>query len=125
MKSDVIENFRDEISDALKECTENALRSMGRVQYEIYCWEDDGVEIAEGTTDRLRVNENNRYQHLYHIADISADMWDLLSYLQIDSVDDINEDDLENYIINYVEEIDWDEKVDELIEEVYYENEEE
>ena len=129
-KLETLNENRDEILDALKECTEKAMRSHGRVKYSIYCWEDGEVRVLEdvaGGTLELHAEDDDQALYLMTTVDVGVGYDPREWFLGYDDGDlDDDDDDPDEYeedeLIDRIMELtDWEQKLDEIEEEIYYE----
>lgn len=122
-KLEAMEIYHDDILAALKECTEKSIRSHGKIEYSIYCWEDDGVQTVEDVYGgSLLMDNDDETQDLFFITKVSAG-----SYLDFDMTEEDEEEvrelDEDALIEEIMDNIDWDERMGEIEEEAYYEEE--
>lgn len=141
-KYDVIEKFYDDIKSQLSYYTEEAMRSNGKVKYTIYCWSQSGVEVLEDVRGGDLTLSPDKYpgQQLFKITEIDhqsiIDDYDgVPTYIEGDDEqdtedeeywvepDDCTDDDIDQLVYDMIKHIDWDQKMDEIIDEIYYEEE--
>jgi hypothetical protein len=120
-KEELIERYYMDIKEAIKDCTEESIRARGKIKYSIWCWVRDGVEIVEaerGNGDRLLPKRRNG-QQVVHIVDIGN------AGLYLDDADTLDDYDLainhEQSITEYIDSIDWDERMEEILGNIYFE----
>lgn len=119
----IMEEWHDEIAEALQEYTEKAYQSHGKVRFVVYCWEDDGIEVVEdeyGGTAKLEVDDESA-RHIVFVDEIQVDGFDLAAWLGIADADFVWDEIDDEMIEDVVSQIDWDERVDALTENMYYE----
>ena len=129
---EALDCYRDEIKDALIQCTEDAMRSHGKVKFSIYCWEDDGVQVMEdvaGGNAELRNDDDD--QELFLITTVDCGIgfrpkdWFIEEDIEDEEDDDdpteLDMDDEDMLIDRIIADTDWDAKLDEIEEEMYYE----
>lgn len=102
-KTEAINKFRTEIEATMVESFRSVLESEGRIQYQIYIWEDGQIERLEGTYgDRsyLRPRDDEERQ-LFYICRVD---WGYMGGAEITDIDEMVEDyesDVEE-ILDYV-----------------------
>lgn len=131
-KQEVFEEYYDEIKDQLMSCTEEAMRSNGKVKFSIYASAKDGVQVLEdvsGGKEKL----NGAGLYLITVIDYGSSFnpADYLPY-DVDLDDEDDDDDYgdgeewetavdDDYIDQIMVETDWDGKMDEILDMMYYE----
>ena len=131
-KFEALDCYRDEIKDALIQCTEDAMRSHGKVKFAIYCWEDDGVQVMEdvaGGNAELRNDDDDQALFLITTVDCGIGFrpkdWFIEEDIEDEDDDEdpteLDMDDEDMLIDRIIADTDWDARLDEIEEEMYYE----
>ena len=133
-KRELVEKYYDDIKDQLKICSENAMRSNGKVRFAIYAGEYDGVQVLEDVSggdaklddpDMVLITAIdygmtfNPANYLPYDTDVPEDADDE-EWEEVED-DHLSTDVDEGLINRLITETDWDGKMDEIIELTYYE----
>ena len=130
---ELVEKYYDDIKEQLITCSENAMRSNGKVRFVIYAGEDDGVQVLEDVSGgdaklddpemrRITVIDYgtnfNPVDYIPYDAEIdeedSDDEWE-------EDEDDFSGEVDEEMIDRVIATTDWDGKMDEILDLMYYE----
>lgn len=135
---ELVEKYYDDIKSQLIICSENAMRSNGKVRFVIYAGEDDGVQVLEdisGGDARLENPEMRQITSIDYGATFNpADFLPYDADVDEDADDEEWEADEDEYVSGSVDEAqinrliaetDWDSKMDEIMDLMYYERQDE
>ena len=117
-KLEVTEWYRYEIVDALAECTEESVRSNGRTAFMIYCDAHTGVKVVETCPGEKKLPKLPATT--YYITTVCETMPVIMRNDGSGEEED-DEEKLADAIIDYIESIDFEERLDEIEENIFYE----
>lgn len=78
-RTDVIEKYKNEIIDTMVEYYEATLRFSGRVEYDLYIWEDGEIEMLETVSSSnswLKPEEWEQRELFYVLTVRGFNVWD-------------------------------------------------
>lgn len=123
-KSELIRENWDKLSEQMIWCYEQVIRSYGRIEYQIYLWEDGEIELLQGPQgDNSWLKPRDAEpRELYYICTVDApffDPWDLSDHGAPDDEEE-KEREYEEIIAWCMDEykLNVDEKLSDIIEEV-------
>lgn len=134
-KQELFEQYYDEIKAQLISCSEDAMRSNGKVRFVIYASEENGVQVLEDISGGS-ATPDDPCAKVFTVIDYgtSFNPADYLFYnTEIDEEED--EDEVwseeadydttvdEDLITRLIAETDWDSKMDEILDLMYYDKE--
>ena len=117
-KLNAIETNYEEIKKEWKECTEAMLLSRGKTFFKIFAGKD-GVSVVE--TNDPESEEKYRMGSGFFITNVG--LFDLISVMTMEGYEDAQDDDeaYRDLVISYVDSIDFDERMEEITENLFYE----
>lgn len=120
-KSEAIKAYASAITETMRESYRDVLESEGRVQYQIYVWEDGDITRlpgVQGDNSYLKPHDWNSIQ-LFYVTTVSCpnlDLWDCADHSAPE--DQEQRESEEQEIIDYLmDEYDPDEELDKVLEE--------
>lgn len=131
---ELVEKYYDDIKEQLILCSENAMRSNGKVRFAIYASEDEGVQVLEDVSGGDAKSDDPEMRLITSIDyGVTFNPVDYLPYdaeVDEDEDDEMWEEDDDEYLIGQVDDemidrlianTDWDGKMDEIMDLMYYE----
>lgn len=120
-RSEVIKKYRQEIEAEMERMYRNVVSCYGRIQYQLYIWEDGEIEALQGPQgDNSYLKEKDwEPRTLYYVTKIGGsyiNLWDFTDHSKPDDESEAEQEE-EEIIEWLVNEYHADEVLDEVIEE--------
>ena len=93
-KSEIIKKYEDKIIEAMTEYYEEVIRCNGRIQYDLYIWEDGELEPMQNVSGNncWLVPRNGESRELFFVTTIKVDssfnIWDGVGCISIPEDED-------------------------------------
>ena len=128
-KQEVFEEYYDEIKERLITCSEYSMRSKGRVRFVIYAGEDGGVQVIEDVSGgKAKLDDPSMYMIAVVDYGTSFNPEEYLLYHDEDDdeeyEDEVTDDSFgmdDDAICRAIATTDWEAKMDEILDLMYYE----
>lgn len=96
-KSELITKYQQDIKEAMIDRYQSVINCDGRIQYQIYIWDDGSIECLEDVQggNTYLVPKSAETRNLYHVYTISVPCFDPWDYTDHSAPDDESEREAE------------------------------